>query len=106
MTMTNTYKAISVVGEHYFGEGVVDLDLTASEEQDAIDGKHLELVPRTYRVLSDNYSAAAQGQTFEGTFPVELEAALIQGGHIERVDTASKPTKKTAAAAGDQKKED
>lgn len=101
--MTNTYKAISVVGEHYFGPGVSELDLSPSEEKDALDGKHLEIVPRTYRVLSDNYSAAGQGQTFEGAYPVENEAALIQGGHIERVD--DKPTKKTAAAA-DQKKED
>jgi hypothetical protein len=92
--MTNTYKAISTVGEHYFGAGVTDHDLTAVEEKDALQGGHLELVPRTYRVLSDNYTAAAQGETFEGSFLVENEAALIQGGHIERVDPAPKPAPK------------
>lgn len=104
--MTNTYKAVSAVGEHYFGEGVNDLDLTATEEQDALNGGHLEIVPRTYRVLSDNFSAGKQGEEIEGAFLVENEQALIQGGHLERVDTAKKPTKKTAAAAGDEKKED
>jgi hypothetical protein len=84
--MTNTYKALSAVGEHYFGEGVVDLDLTASEEQDALNGGHLEIVPRTYRVLSDNYAAGKQGESVELALLKEHEAALIQGGHIERVD--------------------
>jgi hypothetical protein len=84
--MTNTYKALSAVGEHYFGEGVVDLDLTASEEQDALNGGHLEIMPRAYRVLSDNYTAGKQGESIELALLKEHEAALIQGGHIERVD--------------------
>lgn len=91
--MTNTYKASSVVGEHYFGEGVIDLDLSAVEERDAIDGGHLEIVPRAYRVLSDNYAAGKQGESVELALLKEQEAALIQGGHIERVD---KPAAKAA----------
>ncbi len=85
--MTNTYRAISVVGEHYFGEGVSDLDLSPSEERDALNGGHLEIVPRKYRVLSDNYTAGKQGEVVELALLKENDAALIQGGHLERIDT-------------------
>lgn len=95
--MTNTYKATSVVGEHYFGKGVSDLDLSVSEEQDALGSHHLEIVPRTYRVLADNYAAGKQGDLVELALLKEHEQALIQGGHLERVD---KPAAKAA-----QKKE-
>lgn len=86
--MTNTYKATSVVGEHYFGEGTSELNLSVTEEQDAISGGHLEIVPRKYRVLSDNYTAGKQGAVVELALPKENEAGLIQGGHIERVAAA------------------
>lgn len=99
--MTNTYKSVSIVGEHYFGEGVSDLDLTPTEEQDAITGGHLEIVPRKYRVLSDNYSAGKQGDLVDLALLKELEAALVVGGHLERVDTP-KPADKPAP----KKKED
>ena len=95
--MTNTYRAISVVGEHYFGEGVSELDLSPSEEQDAISGGHLEIVPRKYRVLSDNYTAGKQGDFVDLALLKELEAALVAGGHLERIDTpkaADKPAPK------------
>lgn len=95
--MTNTYKAISVVGEHYFGEGTVELDLSAAEEQDALSGGHLEIVPRAYRVLSDNYAAGKQGDTVELALLKEQEAALIQGGHLELVEVAKKTGKKPPA---------
>lgn len=95
--MTNTYKATSVVGEHYFGDGVVEVDLSPAEEYDAINGGHLQVVPRTYRVLADNYEAGKQGELVELALLKEHEQALIQGGHLERVD---KPAAKAA-----QKKE-
>lgn len=106
--MTNTYKAISVVGEHYFGAGISEQDLSPAEEQDALDGGHLEIVPRKYRVLSDNYAAGKKDELVDLALLKENEAALIQGGHLERVDVAAKggSTKKTADAAGDEKKED
>jgi hypothetical protein len=83
--MTNTYRAISVVGEHLFGEGVVELDLSPDEERDALGSKHLEIVPRKYRVLSDNYEAGKQGDVVELALLKENDAALTQGGHLERV---------------------
>ena len=96
--MSNTYKATSPAAVAAFADGVFERDFTASEEKDWLDSGLIELVPRTYRVLSNNYSAAEQGQTFEGALLVEIEAALIQGGHIERVD-------KPKAAKAAEKKE-
>jgi hypothetical protein len=92
--MTNTYKALSDVGEHYFGKGVVEADLSPAEEQDALGGGHLEIVPRKYRVLSDNYEAGKQGDVVDLALLVEHESALLQGGHIERVDKPATKQKK------------
>lgn len=103
--MSNTYRALSKAAEAMYAEGVFEHDFTPTEEQDALGSGLLELVPRKYKVLSNNYAAAGQGETFDGAFLKENEEALIQGGHIERVDAPAKPTKKTASA-GDEKKED
>jgi hypothetical protein len=84
--VTNTYLPISERAKTLLGSDVVELDLTATEEKDQLDAGHLEIAPRTYKVLSNNFSAAAQGKPFEAAYPVETEAALIQGGHIERAD--------------------
>lgn len=99
MTAVNTYKVTSDVGRHYYGEGVVELDLSADEERDALNGGHLELVPRTYRVLSDNYEAGEQGAVVELALLTEIEAALVQGGHLERVVEP----KEVAGVPGDEK---
>lgn len=102
--MTNTYKATSVVGEHYFGEGVTEHDLSVVDERDALSGGHLEIVPRKYRVLSDNYSAGKQGDVVDLALPRENEEALIQGGHLERVDPPKEIPAEPKPAA--KKKED
>jgi hypothetical protein len=98
--MTNTYRALTKPAEAAYGTGVLELDLSVADEQDALGSGLLELVPRTYRVVSDNY-VHPQGETFEEAFLIENEAALIAGGHIERVETptkrASKPVAKTTA---------
>lgn len=82
----NTYKAVSGYGKATFGEDVFEHEFTAVEERDHLDAGHLAVEPRTYRVLSNNYSAAPEGKTFQGALLVEQEAALIAGGHIERVE--------------------
>jgi hypothetical protein len=94
--MANTYKPTSAVGEHYFGADEFEADFTPVEERDWLDGKHVELVPRTYEVLSDNYSGGEQGSEIEAAFVVEIEAALVSGGHLKRVD--KKPAAKKTAA--------
>ena len=73
-------------GKAIYGEDVCELDLSAVEESDLVNSGHLVIVPRTYLQLSRNYSAAKQGETFEAALPVEQEAGLILGGHIERAD--------------------
>lgn len=105
--MSNTYKALTPGAIAAYDEGVFERDFTPSEEQDVLNSGLLELVPRKYKVLSNNFAAGEQGSEIEAAYLVEIEQALIQGGHIERVAAAKGgTTKKTAAAAGDEKKED
>lgn len=104
--MSNTYKATSAAAAAAFADGVFERDFTPSEEKDWLDSGLLVLVPRTYRVLSNNYEAAGQGETFEGALLKEHEQGLLWGGHIERVASKGGSTKKTAAVSGDEKKED
>lgn len=89
----NTYRATTPAAVAAFADGVFERDFTPTEEKDWLDSGLLELVPRQYRVLTNNYAAAAQGELIDLSLLVENEAALIQGGHIERVD---KPAKKKA----------
>ena len=94
MAMANTYRAVSDYGKAVFGEEPFDHEFTASDEGDHLGSGHLEIVPRTYRQLSNNYSAAKQGATFLGAFVVDHESALIQGGHIKRADAPTTPKRK------------
>lgn len=89
--MANIYQALSVRAKTLFGDKPFEDEFSPSEEADHISGGHLEIVPRPYEVLSNNYSAGKQGSVVELALPVEQEAALIQGGHIKRVE---KPAKK------------
>lgn len=81
----NTYKATSPAAVAAFEDGVFERDFTPAEEQDWLSSGLLELAPRTYRVLSNNYEAGSQGELVELALLKEIEAALIQGGHLERV---------------------
>lgn len=91
--MSNTYRPVSERAKALHGEDDFEADLSASEEQDQIAGGHLTIVPRAYKVLSANFAAAPQGETVDLALSVEQEAALIAGGHIERV-ADSKPAAK------------
>lgn len=92
--MTNTYRALSKAAEAAYEEGVFERDFTPSEEQDVLGSGLLELVPRKYKVLSNNFEAGKQGDTIEAAYLVEHEQALVQGGHIERLDEVKKPAAK------------
>jgi hypothetical protein len=89
-----TYRPVSERAKALFGKDDFDAEYAAAEEHDYLSGGHLEIVPSTYKVLSNNFAAGEQGDTVELALPVETEAALIQGGHIERVDKKSASTKK------------
>jgi hypothetical protein len=89
----NTYRAVSDRALALHGKDVFEAEFTPTEEQDQLTGGHLEIVPRAYKVLSNNYSAGKQGDVVDLALPVETESALISGGHIERVE--DKPTPAT-----------
>ena len=89
--MANTYRAVSDRAKALFGEAEFEAEFSTPDEWDQIDGGHLEIVPRPYLVLSNNYSAGTRGETVSCALLADHESALIQGGHIERV---APPTKK------------
>jgi hypothetical protein len=89
----NTYRPVSDRAKALHGADDLELDLSAADERDQLEAGHLEITPRPYKVLSNNFSAGKQGDTVDLALLVEQEAALIQGGHLERVDKpGSKPT--------------
>lgn len=90
----NTYKAVGAAAVAAYGEGTVELDFTASEEADRLSAGVLELVPRPYRVLTNNYEAGNQDEVVELALLVETEAALLAGGHLERVQPKTTRRKK------------
>lgn len=91
--MPNNYRPVSDRAKAIHGVEPFEADLSAVEEADEIGAGHLEIVPRTYKVLTNNFAGGEQGETVDLALLVEEEAALIQGGHLERVDKpASKPT--------------
>jgi hypothetical protein len=96
----NQYRAVhpSFVAIH--GDEVFDHEFaSAADERDHVDRGWFEIVPRPYRVLSDNFTVdgapVAQGEVVEMAVPMEREAAWIDGGHLERVRRDAKPTVET-----------
>jgi hypothetical protein len=88
------YKPVSDRAKALYGPDDLDLDLSATDERDALEGGHLEVVPRPYKVLVNNYEAGEQGATVDLALHVDQEAALVSGGILERVE-AKKPAKKS-----------
>lgn len=119
--MSNQYRATSPAAIAAYGDGVLELDLSRWDEDDALRSGVLELVPRPYRVLVDNYNVdgvpVPMDAVIEAAFPVELEASLINGGVLARarrdahatVDVedgeaeATPPKRKKAAAPAEPK---
>ena len=88
-----TYKPVSARAKALHGSDNFEADLSAADERDAVEGGHLEIVARAYKVLSNNFADGKQGSTVDLALNVDNEAALIEGGHLERAKPASKPTK-------------
>lgn len=100
--MSNQYRAVhpSLVALH--GVDVFDHEFADPwEERDALERGWFELAPRPYRVLHDHYTVdgqpVAQGTVVEAAFPMEIEHALLAGGHLERVRRDAKPDVVAAA---------
>lgn len=93
----NQYRAVTPAAVGMFEDGIFERDFTPTEEQDwCFNRGLLEIVPRPYRVLSDNYTIEGwpcpQGAIVTAAFPIEIEAALIAGGHLERARRDAQPT--------------
>jgi hypothetical protein len=101
--MSNTYKVLLpllVNGEHGQGD-VFDYEFPSeAEENTAIDTGLLEIMPRKYKVIgTSRVFETAPGDEFEMGLRMGQEAALVAGGHIERVETKKatpKPAKEEA----------
>jgi hypothetical protein len=80
--MTNQYRALTPHAAAMF--------------EDWLNRGFLELVPRPYRVLTNNYTIEGwpvpQEAIVTASFPIEVEAALIAGGHLERCRRDAHPT--------------
>jgi hypothetical protein len=87
----NTYKATSDRGKAIYGDETFEAEFTALDERDELEGGHLVIVPRPYRVLVNNYDAGKQGEVVDLALRVDQERALVGGGIVARAD--SKPTK-------------
>lgn len=96
----NTYKVLLPVlldGE-YAQFDVFEKEFTVDEERSNVESGLLAVEPRRYRVLVDTEVYGVKGSdpdpTFSAGMLIEQESALVNGGHIERVDTAKKTTTK------------
>ena len=103
--MSRQYKPVSDRAKAEHGDDVVDLDLSAADELDAVTGGHLEIVPCKYTVLVDNFAEGDKGSEYEAAMYLDIETALVGGGVLKRVEqkppaeekTSDKPAKKTSA---------
>lgn len=91
--MSNTYKPVSDRAKAIFGDDVVDLDLSPSDEKDQLDAGHLEIVPRPYKVLVNNFTGGKQNEVVDLALKVEQEGALLSGGILTRAEPAKKSAK-------------
>ncbi|HET6915734.1 MAG TPA: hypothetical protein VFH56_06545 [Acidimicrobiales bacterium] len=82
----STYRAVSDRARAIHGEEPFEADLSAVDEADELAGGHLEIVPRPYRVLVNNYTRGAQGEVVDLPLRVDEERALLAGGIVERAD--------------------
>lgn len=90
--MPNTYRPISDRAKALYGEKDFEADYTAVDERDHLDGGHLEIVPRPYKVLVNNFAEGEQGSTVDLALPVENEKALLEGGILEREEWEGQPS--------------
>jgi hypothetical protein len=78
-----------------------ETEFTEAEEQANVASGLLEIVPARYRVIGDSrVFDTNRGDEFEAPLTLGQERLLVEGGHIERLDT------KTATKKARTKKEE
>lgn len=99
--MSNRYKVLLPLMVHtedgsYGQFEEFDKDFTEDEETANLESGLLEIVPREYKVVGGSVVHDTKpGDTFKAALPVGVEALLVEGGHIERVQaTPVKASKK------------
>lgn len=99
--MSNRYRVLLPLLVHTedaaYGQGE-DFEKEFSEEDEAenLNSGLLEIVPREYKVIGGSVvHEAPPGETFTAALRIGEEAALVAGGHIERVE--AKPARKAKA---------
>ena len=98
----NQYRALHPSLIATFGDGVFEHEFTVLEERDWLERGLLVIEPRPYRTLTDRYTVdgtpIATGAVVELALPIEVEAALVAGGHLARVRRDAHPTGEAEAA--------
>lgn len=97
----NTYRVLLPVlvnGEHGQGD-IFEHEFTADDEATNLQSGLIEIVPRRYKVVGASIVHATEpGGTFSAAFTIGQEAALMEAGHIERVETKASTTPKPEKA--------
>jgi len=92
----NQYRALTSAGAAWFGDDIFEAEFTVGDERDHLARGLIEIVPRPYRTLNDRYTIngvpVAADEVIELALPVEVEVALVDGGHLARVRRDAHPT--------------
>jgi hypothetical protein len=101
--MSRKYKVLLpllVNGEHGQGDEF-EHEFTPEDEHVNVASGLLEVVPSEYRVVAEDSIVydTPTGETFTAGLLMENEAALIAGGHIERVEEKKPAPKRKAKEA-------
>lgn len=103
--MANYYRPLNDLGRHLYGDGdLLELELSAVEEADALGNGLLAINPRPYQVCSSNYEGGRPGEVVTLALRKEVESALVGGGHLKRIETSAKAEEKGAKPATSTRK--
>ena len=92
----------------YEQDDIFEHSFTEEEETANTNSGLLEIVPVRYRVIGGSFvHDTAPGDEFEAALPMGQESLLIEGGHIERVESATpdddKPSNRAKKPAAKKK---
>lgn len=89
------YRSLTRAAEAAFSVGEFQHEFTVEEEQALVASGAIEVLPCTYRVLTDtpvfDVTCSSVPPEFTRALPLGQELQLVAGGHIERVEEAATP---------------